>query len=193
MRVMISTVHIKEAVLAAIPKLSPEKIIFLIDPNSKKKVDISDIKKMFGKIIDIGILKTDSYNMVKVASDVVKAIEKENGAGNDVFLHITEGRKTMAIAAMYAGYARKDMVSGIYYITEEKNTLISLPVLRLQINSSKGFILKEYSKGNKDIKKLANQLAKTEAMIYSHISDLKKEGYISAENELTDSGRIAIL
>ena len=190
---MISTVHIQKAVLSAIPKLSPEKIVFLIDPESKKKTDIDEIKKIYGEIIPIETVKTNCYDLVKVASDVVKLIEEENKKGNEVIVHITEGRKTTAIGAMYGAYARKKMVKGIYYITEEKNELISLPILELQINSTKSIILKEYAKGNKDIKKLAAITEKTEAMIYSHISDLKEEGYISADNELTDSGRIVIL
>ena len=193
MKVMISTVHIQKAVLAAIPKLSPEKIVFLIDSNSLKTSDISEIKKLYGQIMPIEVIKTDSYDIVKIASDVVKKIEEENSKGNEVVIHITEGRKTMAIASMYAAYARKKMIKGIYYITEEKNELISLPVLELQINSTKGTIMKQFAKGNSDIKDLAKITGKTEAMVYAHISDLKEEGYISPDNKLTDSGRIAIL
>ena len=193
MKVMISTVYIQKAVIAAIQRLSPEKIVFLIDPKNKEKSDLSEIKKVCGDVIPIEILKTDSYDMLKIASDVVKKIEKEHSDGNEIILHITEGRKTMAIASMYAAYARKKMVKGIYYITEEKNELISLPVLEIQMNSTKGKIMKEYVKGNKDVKKLAKILGKTEAMVYAHISDLKDEGYISEDNELTDSGRIVIL
>ena len=193
MRVMISTVHIQQAVLVAIPKLSPEKIVFLIDPNSKKKADIEELKKVFGKAIPIEIIKTDSYDLVKVASDVVKKIDEESKAGNEIVVHITEGRKTMAIGAMYAAYARKSKVKGIYYITEEDKKLISLPVLELQINSTKGKILKEYIKGNTNVKKLAEITGKTEAMVYAHISDMKQEGYIDENNKVTDSGRIAVL
>ena len=193
MRVMISTVHIQKAVLAAIPKFSPEKIVFLIDPNSIKTSDITEIKKIYGKIMPIETIKTDSYDIVRVASDVVKKIDEEHSEGNEIILHITEGRKTMAIGAMYAAYARKKKVKGIYYITEEKNELVSLPVLELQINSTKGRIMKELSKGNTEIKELAKITGKTEAMVYAHLSDLKDEGYITEDNKLTDAGRIVIL
>lgn len=190
---MISTVHIQQAVLAAIPKLSPEKIVFLIDSNSKKSADVEDIKKLFGKIMPVEIVKTDSYNLVGIASAVVKRIDTEANEGNEIVVHITEGRKTTAIGAMYGAYARKKHVRGIYYITEEKNELISLPVLELQINSTKGMILKELAKGNDDVKKIASITGKTEAMIYAHISDMKTEGYVTSDNKITDSGRIAVL
>ena len=193
MKVMISTVHIQKAVLAAIPKLSPEKMVFLIDPKNNKTSDLDEIKRLYGKIMPIENVKTDSYDIVKIASDVVKAIEKEHSAGNEIVIHITEGRKTMAIGAMYASYARKNMVKGIYYITEEANELISLPILELQINSTKGKIMKELVKGNTDIKSLAKITGKTEAMVYAHLSDLKAEGYVADDLKLTVSGRIAIL
>jgi CRISPR locus-related DNA-binding protein len=193
MRVMISTVHIKDAVLAAIPKLSPEKIIFLVDTEGKKKVDLSDILAMFEKVMPIEIVKIDPYNIAEIASKVVKIIQWENKLKNDIYLHITEGRKTSAIAIMYAGYARKDMIKGIYYITEEKNQLISLPVLEFNLNPTKKTILEEYAKGNKEVKKLAKIVKKTEQMIYQHVTSMKKEGYISDKDELTEAGRIVIL
>ena len=139
------------------------------------------------------LIKTESYDIVKIAKSVVKIIEKEYTSGNEIVLHITEGRKTMAIGSMYAAYARKKMIKGIYYITEEKNELISLPILELQINETKGKIMKEFAKGNTNIKNLAKLTGKTEAMIYAHISSLKTEGYISPKGKLTDSGRIVIL
>lgn len=193
MRVMISTVHIKDAVLIAITKLSPEKIIFLIDSESKKKADVSDIQKMFSKVMPIETVSTGPYDLVKIAADVVKVIENESSKGNEVILHITEGRKTMALGAMYAAYARKKMVKGIYYITEEKREVIALPILEYSLNPTKQLVLQEFSKGNIDVKKLAKLADKTEQMIYSHISSLKEEGYISADDKITNAGRIVIL
>ncbi len=172
-RVMLSTVH--------------------VDPNNMKKSHVDEIKSIFGKIIQIQILETPSYDIVKTTTEVVKKIEEEHTKGNEIIIHITEGRKTMAIAAMYAAYARKNFVKGIFYITEEKNDLVSLPILEFTLSTTKKSILKEYNKGIKNVKELAKITGKTEAMIYSHISSLKEEGYISTDNGLTISGQIMII
>lgn len=190
---MISTVHIKNAVVTAISKLSPDKIIFLIEHETKKSVDITDMKEMFSRGMTVDVLNTSAYDIVKIASDVIKKIEEENKAGNEIILHVTEGRKTLAFGAMYAAYARKSMVSGIYYITEETREIISLPVLEINLNESKKIILNEISKGNNNVKSIAKKAGVSQAMVYAHISSLKKEGYISEKDELTNAGKIVIL
>ena len=193
MRVMISTVHIKKAVLVAIPKLSAEKIIFLIDTDTKNKANLEEIKLFFGESIPVEFIKVSAYDVSNIASLVAQRIDEEYEKKNEVILHITEGRKTLAIGAMYGAYARAKKVLGIYYITEENNELISLPVLEFKLNPTKLSILQEFKKGNKNIKGLAQKLGKTEAMIYAHIADLKKGNYISKDETLTCKGELIIL
>ncbi|MFP4400403.1 MAG: CRISPR-associated CARF protein Csa3 [Candidatus Woesearchaeota archaeon] len=200
MRVMISTLHRTEAVKSAIQKLSPQKIIFVMDSSRKEKKDqnridefLKNLKGLFGDVMPIEIIDQNSYDIAKITQKVIEKIEYEYEQKNQIYIHISEGRKTMAIACMYAAYSRNSKVKGIYYITEESNDVLSLPVIPFQLAPTKKVILEEYKKGNTDIKKIAEITKKTQAMIYSHISDLKNSGYLSEDNKLTESGRIAIL
>ena len=54
-------------------------------------------------------------------------------------------------------------------------------------------ILKELATGNKKVSNIIKKTKKSKAMIYAHINELKKNGYLTENMEITDAGRICIL
>ena len=195
-RVIISTVYGGKAVKTAITKLSPNKIILLIDkPIEKtKKTSVEYLKKHFGEIIKIETLATSIYEISKIVKDVVKKIDKEAKKDNEIIIHITEGRKLTSLALLFAAYMRKDKIKGAYYITEEENKIISLPLIDFAFRNTKKKMLQEIEKGNSEIEKLMKKLNINKSATYQHINELKKEGYIQngkdKKLELTELGRI---
>jgi len=195
MKTLISTIHEGGAVLAAINKLSPDRLILIvIDPlDSVRKKAIDNIKKNFGKVIEIETIKTELYDIPKIVRDVNKAIEKESKAGNEISIHISESRKTQSIAAMFSGFINKDKIKGVYYIEEETGKVLAMPLLDFRLGETKTNILREIAKGNTKMSSIIDKIGKNKSIVYSHIKDLKKNGYITDSLELTDAGRICIL
>jgi len=201
MRVLISTLYEGYAVKVAISKLSPDKIILLIDEPKKAKGkrtlrnSLTELKKFYSNILEIETIKIKAYDMEQIMQEVSRAIERENEKGNEIVVHITEGRKTISLALLFGTYLKKGKINGAYYITEEEHKLIPLPLINLSVGESKKKILSEISNGNGSIKELQNKLNIKQSAAYQHLQELKKEGYLSNDKELklTDLGRIMVL
>ena len=201
-RVVISTFYEGSAIQKIIPKLSPNKLIILIDDlkaTDKKKEEMKKIldsmKNLFKGIISIETLKISSYDIPKIMEEVTKKIKEEYDYGNEILIHITEGRKITSLALLFAGYMNKDKIKGAYYITEEDSQLLSLPLLNFGVGESKRNLLKEISKGNGDVKKIEKKLQIRQSAVYQHVQELKEEGYLEKDKKLklTDLGRMIIL
>lgn len=200
-RVVISTIYEGYAVKQAITKLSPDKLILLVDePNDERKKEkinytIKEIKQFFKESLEIQTKKISSYDIPKIMEEVIKIIDEEFKEGNKIFVHTSEGRKPTSFALLFASYRRKNKVEGAYYITEENHELIKLPPLSFEVNETKKSFLKEIVKGNGELKELQNKLKIRQSAAYQNIDELKKEGYLedSKELKLTDLGRIMIL
>jgi len=196
-KVMISTIYKGKVVKAAITKLSPIKLVLLIDkPIEKtKKAAVDYLKQHFRDVIQIETLATSVYEMPKIISDVVKKIDEEAKQENEIIVHVSEGRKITSLALLFAAYLRKDKIKGAYYIIEETNEVLTLPLINFSLGGSKKKLLQEVEKGNGKIEKLLKKLQIKQSAIYQHIQELKKEGYLESNKEfkLTDLGRIMIL
>ena len=200
-RVMISTFYQGPAVKRAITKLSPDKIILLIDDSlkgsgtEKMKNALEELKKFYSEILGIQIEKVKTYDLPQIIEKASKLITKENRLNNEIIIHITEGRKITSLGLLFASYLNKSKVSSAFYITEEENKLISLPMLDFHIGSSKKEILKEVNKGNGVVKRIQEKLKIKQSAVYQHLQELRNEGYIENDKELklSEFGRVVIL
>lgn len=203
MRVLISTIYEGNAVKVAISKLSPDKIILLVDEPKKSKGkrilrdSVTELKKFYSNLLEIEIIKIKAYEMEQIMQEVARTIDRESKKENEIIIHLTEGRKTGSLALLFAAYLKRDKVKAAYYITEEEHKLISLPIINLSLGESKKRILKEIDNGNGDIKELEHKLKIKQSATYQHLQELKKEGYLqhngNKEVELTNLGRLMIL
>lgn len=197
-KILISTIYEGEATNAAIIKFSPDKVILVgvdkSDPERKTtlKKAIENLKNKY-KTIQFQVLDTSVYDVPKIVDDVCKAIDKESKLGNEITLHISEGRKTQSLGALFAGFIKKDKIKGVYYLIQETNKALPMPLLDFKLSQTKTRILKELAAGNKRVGDIIKKSKKSKAMIYAHINELKKNGYITEDMEITDAGRICIL
>jgi CRISPR locus-related DNA-binding protein len=141
----------------------------------------------------IEVIDTSVYEIPKIVNDVCKAIDKGHKSGNEIILHISEGRKTQSLGVLFAGFIKKDKIKGVYYFIEETNKALPMPLLDFKISPTKAMILKELASGNKKVSDIIKKTKKSKAMIYAHINKLMKEGYITEDMEITDAGKIARL
>jgi CRISPR-associated protein Csa3 len=138
-------------------------------------------------------MKTPLYDIPEIMKNVTKKIDDEYEKGNEIILHITEGRKITSLALLFSGYARKNKVSESYYVEEEGDKMLPLPVIvKFDISENKKKFLQEIEKGIKDTDKIMKNLNIKPSAVYKYIKELKSEGYIkdSKDLELTDVGKI---
>jgi len=197
-RVLITTIWSSDAIKIAINKISNiDELIYLVEDNPpKEKIQaIEDLKKSFGDIIQIKELKTSLYDISKIIADSIKKIDCLSAEGNEIIIHISEGRKTLAFGLMFAAYLRKDKIKGIYYVIKERNELLPLPLLSFSINETKKLILKEIMKGNEDKEKIMKNLDLGRSIVYQYINELKSEGFITNETglKITDLGKVMVI
>ncbi len=198
-KVLIATLYNPEPVLLAATRLSPERIILLVDkePDKQQEASIKLIQDSIGLVTDIKVIKTDVYDIVEVAKKAVEIIDMQPNEDH-IFVNITSGRKTKAIGLLFAAYARHERVSKIAYNPEEdKSAIVYLPRLSFHLTESQKKILGEIGKKKYDsITDLANKIDLSTAMLYRAIDELKDMDLVSVEKdgiELTGAGRIARL
>ena len=197
-KVLIATLYSAEPVILASTRLSPDRLILLIDkdPDKGQSDALKLIQGSLGKVIDVKTVKTSVYDIVDVAKKCVEIIDMQP-SDDWIFVNITSGRKTKAIGLLFAAYARHDKVKKIAYNPEEdKTSVVYLPKLSFKLTESQKKILEQLEKGKfANISELAKKVDLSTAMLYRALDELKDMDLVSTEDgiKLTDAGKIARL
>jgi len=197
-KVLIATMYNAEPVMLAITKLGPDRVYLLIHDESDKDQDaaVKLITNSLGKVIDIKLVKTPAYDIVKVARKAVEVIDMQP-TEDDIYVNITGSRKTKAIGLLFAAYCRHDRVKRIGCNPEEdENAVVYLPRLSFKLTESQKTILEAIDKGKySTIGDMAKNVELSTAMLYRAIDELKDMDLITTDEglKLTDAGKIARL
>ena len=198
-KVLIATLYSAEPVLLAATRLGPDRLILLIDkdPDKEQSASLKLIQNSLGKVIDVKPIKTDVYDIVKVAEKAVEIIDMQP-KDDLIYINITAGRKTKAIGLLFAAYCRHDKVKKIAYNPEEdRNAVVYLPKLSFKLTQSQKDILEAVGKGKYlNMKDLADKVNLSTAMVYRAVAELEDNDFIEITDEgykITDAGRIARL
>ena len=199
-KVLIATLYHPNPVLAAANRLGPDRLILLIDhkPDKEQEKSLKLIKESIGRVVDVKVIKTEVYDIVKVAEKGVEIIDMQP-KDDEIFVNVTSGRKTKALGLLFAAYARCNKVKKIAYNPEEDvPSVVWLPKLSFKLTESQKSVLnalaeKDYSKMS--LTELADKIGISRAMLYRNIDELRDMGYVSTEDGLvlTDAGKIARL
>jgi len=197
LKVLIATLYNPDPVLLACTRLSPDRLILLIDnePDKKQKSSLELIQKSLGRVLDVKIVKLPVYDIVKIASEVVKIIDMQPKE-DTIYLNITAGRKTQSMGTLFAAYARANLVKKIAYNPEEdKTTVVYLPIMHFKLNESQKTILESLDKKKiETITELAKDVNLSTAMVYRSLDELKNNDFVEITDKgfkLTDAGKIA--
>ena len=194
MQVLISTIYKGSAVIQAIKLFSPKKIYFIVDKpiDEIRKNSILMIKDLFPDI-DIKQVPVKTYDIVNIASETINIIRKESQ--NDIKVHISEARKTMSLGLLFGAYVMKKEIDSAYYIIEETNQPLKLPLMELKVSKKKKEILKYISEGNNSVEILSEKLNIQSSTLYVHLKELRDDGIITPTKDLklTDMGKIILL
>jgi len=197
-KVLIATLYSSDPIMLATTRLGPDRLVLLIDKESNSEQDksLKIIKESLGNVIDVKTIKTDVYDIVKVAAKCVEVIDMQP-KDDTIYINITSGRKTKAIGLLFAAYARHDRVKRIAYNPEEdKKAVVYLPRLSFKLTESEKKVLEYIDNGKyENTGDLAKKIDLSTAMLYRAIDELKDKDLILTEDEykLTDAGKIARL
>ncbi len=197
-KVLIATLYIFEPIVAAVTKISAERLILLIDkePDEKQSKSLEIVKQTLGSVIEIKTIKTDVYDIVEVAREAVKIIDLLSDK-DEIYIDITAGRKTKSLGLLFGSYARSSRIKKIMYIKEENKQIVYLPRLSYSITPAQHKILEFLL--NRKVTTMADFSDKVEvskAMLYKHIKELKDMDVIEETPDgltLTDYGKIVVL
>lgn len=192
---LISPFYSIEPFLATLKEVNPRRVILFIqsDPDATLKKNLALLEQTMGRVMNIEQRQIPKYDVLAVAKGFVDAIEKENGKGATVVINFTGARRTVALGALFAAYARSELVERVVYCTEEDNTLLDLPKLGFNLSKTKRTFLEELEKGKKNVPEIAKKLGVTKGMAYVHLRELKAAGFVDKENKLTTAGKLALI
>jgi CRISPR-associated protein Csa3 len=192
---IIATLYSYEPVIASVTKFGANRLYLLIDykPDETQNKAIQEVKKTLGKYIDIKLIKTDIYDIVKIAKDCTDLIDKVHNESK-ILLNVSAARKTKALGLMFAGYIRAKKVDKIFYITKENKSVVFLPKVSFRLNKSQINILNFYDKNShtQSMSEIYHTLNISKSMFYKTLNELDEMGFIH-DNKITDAGRIVLL
>ena len=193
-KVLIATLYSPEPVLLAATRLSAERLILLIDekPSKEQEKGLKVIKESLGRVMEVQVVKTSVYDIVKVAKKAVEVIDLIPKT-DVVYVNVTSGRKTKAIGLLFAAYARHDRVKKIAYNPDDQNAVVYLPKLSFNLTESQKKVL-DYVENKKfdNLHDLSKKIDMSKAMLYRAIKELEDMDLIDLTEgvKLTDAGKI---
>jgi CRISPR locus-related DNA-binding protein len=192
--ILISTIYKGSAVIQAIKLFSPTKIYFIVDDplDDIRKNTLEMINDLFPSIDTIQ-LSTKIYDIVNIAKTTIEVIKKESE--KEIIIHISEGRKTMSLGVLFGAYVMRDFVDSAYYIVEETNQPITIPLIELKVSSKKREIMKAINDGSNTVEKLEKKCGIKPSTLYVHLKELRDDGLVTKTKELklTEMGQIILL
>jgi len=199
LKVLIATLYNPDPVLLACTRLSPDRLVILIDnePDKVQKESLNLIKNSLGRVLDIKEVKIPVYDVVGIAKEIVKIIDLQP-KDDELYLNITSGRKTQSMGVLFGAYARSNFIKKIAYNPEEdKSAVVYLPILSFKLNDSQQSILECIDKKKIETHAdLAKETGLSSAMVYKSIDELKHMDFVETSDKgfiLTDAGKIARL
>lgn len=192
--VLISTIYEKsDSTKFSIRDFNVKKIFLLVDkiPSKTQMQSINLIKKAFNNAIEIIEKKIDVYDISSVSKDVIKIIDSVPN-DNEIYVDISQGRKTQALGVLLACYTRSERIKKIVYWRENGEAIV-LPKLTFNVNDHSKKILIEIEK-SESIVDLAKKLKLSRAQLYRNLKNLENSGLLTKEKNkfiLTVAGKIA--
>ncbi len=190
---LIATFWSVEPLMPAALTFQPTRLILLVNKtDGDVKDNVAKVRETFGKVVEVKVEKMPEDDLVGFATRFVEILDQEP-RNRFIVVSIGGGRRLDAAGAIFGCYARPDRIYKIVGKTP-KDTVSELPKMGYSIGTQKKEILKIQAEGkDKTVQQIAGLLGKTRGMIYQHLRELREQGYVDDEFNITDAGRLALL
>jgi CRISPR-associated protein Csa3 len=196
-KVLLATVWKNEPIMKNIAEYDIEKLILVHEEEKladkgdwdQKSQEINEIEESpISDVIEIKKISTGLNELYRVAKDVYKEISDEK---RDIIVNITGGRKMQAIGTLLAASKTKNVEEALYWPEEASkvNEKIQVPLFNFLISEKEQKVIEKVSRHNQ-AKKIVEDLEMSQSMVYSHLRELEKKGFLAKEDgwTLTDLG-----
>ncbi|MHA1232680.1 MAG: CRISPR-associated CARF protein Csa3, partial [Candidatus Helarchaeota archaeon] len=126
----------------------------------------------------------DQYNIEAVIKNVSEIIVEEYTKGNEIYVNISGGRKTLAIGVQLACYIEYDKITRLFYMTEEDNMIIDIPIIKWNLTEPKKLILSYVKHEINNLDKISKRMNLSRNMIYKHLIELESDGYVKKVGDI---------
>lgn len=172
-------------------KQNPNKVIFITIQDNNTSAAIKRFKEKFSNIV-FEVVYVKEFDVVGITKKINQLIKREKG--NTLFINVTEGRKTMSLAGVFAASINKGLTEGAFYLRQDTHELMSIPLPEFSLFSeTKIKILKELENSTKDVSEINKKVKVHRSLIYASLKELIIGGHIKKDRSITDSGRICLL
>ncbi|MCW1298616.1 MAG: CRISPR-associated CARF protein Csa3 [Candidatus Parvarchaeota archaeon] len=180
------------------------EVLYLIVNEFSRETGEKVMKMIEPFNIKTEMIEVDVYNIPSIVRKIRDLIRKEGAKGNEIYLNLTGGRKTLPFAVMLAGFFESQHVKKIFYVAEEGNKIVELPILPLESTSiltkEKFEILQLLGRKRRlTIKEVSKLTKKSIPICHQHLSDLEEKGFVVSEKkgkekvfEISELGRILL-
>ena len=132
---LIATFWSVEPLMPAALAFQPKKIILLVNKTEGDvKDNIDKVKQMFGKLVEVSIVKMPEKDLVGFAERFVEILDSEP-KNRMIVVSIGGGHRESAAGAIFGCYARPDRVYKIVNNTLEGNKVSELPKMGYSMGS----------------------------------------------------------
>ncbi len=187
MKTIICTLaHKGDVVINTVRIFGGDRLIILHGiPDDKTKSEINKIKKTIPpNFIPSEYIIIDQYNIEAVIKNVSEIIVEEYTKGNEIYVNISGGRKTLAIGVQLACYIEYDKITRLFYMTEEDNMIIDIPIIKWNLTEPKKLILSYVKHEINNLDKISKRMNLSRNMIYKHLIELESDGYVKKVGDI---------
>lgn len=171
-------------------KQNPNKVIFITIQDNNTSAAIKRFREKFPNIV-FEVVYVKEFDVVDITKKINLLIRREKG--NTIFINVTEGRKIMSLAGVFAASINKGLTEGAFYLRQDTHELMPIPLPEFSLSDTKIKILKELEKSNKDVSEINKRVKVHRSLIYASLKELIIGGHIKKDRSITDSGRICLL
>ncbi|MHA1269199.1 MAG: CRISPR-associated CARF protein Csa3 [Candidatus Helarchaeota archaeon] len=187
MKILLCTLaHKPNVVINTIRLFGGDKLIIIHgEPDKKTQESIYILKQSIpNSLIPSEFIKVNHYDILNTIKTVKNILKREFSPNTQIFVNISGGRKTLALATQYACYIEFNLIDKLFYLTEENNEVIDLPILPWKLSKSKKNILLLINSGLYNTKKIADKLHISHSTAYKHINELIDTEYLLKSSDI---------
>ena len=154
--------------------------------------------------IEVKVISKNQYKIGDLVKEMRKIISEEHNQNNQIYINLSGGRKTQSFSLYIAACLEGIKVEKAFYIAEEDNEFIEVPLIRSSVNTLLSKEKLEILAITEDKKLITNAmltkiLGKTKPLIHNYLKELQSLGYLSSTKsgkefvyEITEAGKMLL-
>ncbi|RLG14595.1 MAG: hypothetical protein DRN66_01555 [Candidatus Nanohalarchaeota archaeon] len=192
-------------ILRGLVRYGAKKLYLFPLPDETSKLTLKNILEHTHDLgIEVNVISKNQYKIGGLIKEMRTIISKEHEGNNKIYINLSGGRKTQSFSLYIASCLEGTKVSKAFYINEEENEFIEVPLIRSSVNtllSKEKLEILQITNNKKLVTNvmLTKILGKTKPLIHNYLKELESLGYLSSTKrgkefvyEITEAGKMLL-